>query len=188
MQSTLRSQKQGTFAFESYVHYFLLYLDDKSSGSFPKCAAFGVFDVRPFCWTGLTYLDSGLRRSAGIANGQQMVQWTFAVSDSPWAELRSLLRSAGWRICQRWCLLTRTLFDYGYDLLATWPSSARPGISFHVKGKKEPFLGDYRLKSRKLNGFWPVKSKSRVIFSFHTALFQFRCPITFGMTEKEWRV
>ena len=26
---------------------------------------------------------------------------------SPWAELRSLLRTAGWRICQRWCLATR---------------------------------------------------------------------------------
>ena len=45
---------------------------------------------------------SGARHSAGIANGQQMVQWTFAVSDSPWAELLSLLRSAGGRICQRW--------------------------------------------------------------------------------------
>ena len=38
------------------------------------------------------------RHSAGIANGQQMVQWTFAVSDSPWAELRSLLRIAGWSL------------------------------------------------------------------------------------------
>ena len=28
---------------------------------------------------------------------------------SPWAELRSLLRTAGWRICQRWCLATRYL-------------------------------------------------------------------------------
>ena len=25
------------------------------------------FDVRPFCWTGLTYFDSGLRHSAGRA-------------------------------------------------------------------------------------------------------------------------
>ena len=28
---------------------------------------------------------------------------------SPWAELRSLLRTAGWRICQRWCLAIRYL-------------------------------------------------------------------------------
>ena len=28
---------------------------------------------------------------------------------SPLAELRSLLRTAGWRICQRWCLTTRYL-------------------------------------------------------------------------------
>ena len=64
-------------------------------------------------------------------------------------------------------------------------SPARPGISFHVKGKKEPFFGDYRPKSRKLNVFWPLKGKSRAIISFHAALFQFRCPITSGMTEKD---
>ena len=64
-------------------------------------------------------------------------------------------------------------------------SPARPGISFHVKGKKELFLGAYRPKSRIFNGFWPLKGKSWAFFSFHAALFQFRCPITSGMTEKE---
>ena len=30
-------------------------------------------------------------------------------AEQPRAELRSLLRTAGWRICQRWCLATRYL-------------------------------------------------------------------------------
>ena len=33
----------------------------------------------------------------------------FSRRSSPWTELRSLLRTAGWRICQRWCLATRYL-------------------------------------------------------------------------------
>ena len=107
------------------------------------------FDVRPFCWTGLTYLDSGLRRSAGIANGQQMVQWTFAVSDSPWAELRSLLRSAGWRICQRWCLLTRTLFWL-------W---LRPACYMAIPGSTENLISCKREKGAVS---WRLQAKSKV--------------------------
>ena len=49
-----------------------------------------------------------MQHSAGIANDKQMIQWTFAVSASTWAELRSLLRTAGWRICQRWCFARRS--------------------------------------------------------------------------------
>ena len=65
------------------------------------------------------------------------------------------------------------------------PRCSRPGISLHVKGKKELILGDYRPKSSKLKVFWPLKGKSWAIFSFHAALFQFRCPITSGMTQKD---
>ena len=43
------------------------------------------------------------RHKAGIANGQQTVQWTFAVSGALWRSSRSWLWAAGWRICQlRW--------------------------------------------------------------------------------------
>ena len=55
---------------------------------------FTRFDVRPFLLDGLTsdidFAVAALSRRS-----------------SPWAELRSLLRTAGWRICQRWCLVTR---------------------------------------------------------------------------------
>ena len=48
------------------------------------------FDVRPFLLDGLTSdIDLRLRHSAGGA--------------AQGAELRSLLRTAGCRICQRWC-------------------------------------------------------------------------------------
>ena len=43
------------------------------------------------------------RHKAGIANDQQMVRWTFAVSGALGLSLCSLFCGAGWRICQLRC-------------------------------------------------------------------------------------